>query len=692
MRLQLPLALSIFASIHAQAQPTRTEPMSRQMQILYGSPSWNTDSTRVDSAFLVLRDKTTGHMMQIQLEETEPDSAQFKGTFSLALSEGQKAAAEVFIPPQDQRGSKDYSKTYEAIQNGSLKRKPVIWKTGEKGQSIIEVYDTLDQAEAAMKAYQEQLKLAAEMKKKALIKPIPNQSALAAAHQARHNEQLAKLAMEAARREGERVRLEQIERQKAAERERQSKALSEAQKKQREDQAGQLAHEADELYNNGDYKGAEQKFHQAVELDPANTSYYFKYGVALYRVQNFNEAIVILKLAKVDPKTEIERKYYIGLAQYRLGELEAATKVFSQVAASQDPVMAPSALFYNGVIYFTQEKYEASKKAFETVIDISKDAKLDDQAELYIDRIAQALTFQKMRAHRWNVTGIVGVMYDSNVLYAPDNSADQGAATNFADGRILSVGDLSYRPIFNEHHELQFEGNASLTNSFKNEASKADPWIYNVSLPYSYKGQLFGKGYRLTARPAYEVLYMAIDTNTKALSLSSSVMTLDNTFVMRNDWFSTYTLEYRRDDMQTADSVGLNDYDANKYALRTVQSLFLDKAKKEAILGNVGYVINSAKGQNKIYNRIEFGAMYVRPMTWNAAWNLGLNVYTLDYSKAEQTRNDLNVTLTAGLSKPIRQWVTWGVVANYTKNNSNIAEYAYSKYTVMTTATFTTDF
>lgn len=682
-----------FAQTNTPAKKRRSADPSRLMNIAYGATSWNTDSTRIDSAYLVMRDKNTGKTVQIQLEESEPDSSDFNGQFSVNWGDKEKIAPEIFVPPADLRNSaKDYKRLYEMIQANKLPRKPVIWKKNDKGQAVLDVYDTREQAETALKAYQEEQRLQQDMKRKNMIKPVPSTQSLAAATMAEQKAKMEMLALEAAKRETDRVRLEQIERQRAEERLRQARMATEQERAIRRNKAETLAQEALALYNAGDYVQAEKKFKESVDLDPENKKYYFQYGITLYRNQKYNEALVVFHLSQVDEKSGLERQYYMGLTHYRLSEFALALETFHKVGVSQDPVMAPSALFYMGVIQFAQEKYEDAKGKFETVLDTSQDPRLDEQAELYLDRISAQLMFQKMREKKWTLAGTVGAMYDSNVLLATDSSSDQGSSTKKGDLRLLTVGDAEFRPVFNEHHEWSAKFNASLINSKDDSSATADPFIYNLSLPYSYKGVIGKKGVRLNAKPGYELLYMDPNsTGTKSQILSSYIMLLESTWVMSPNYFATYNFEYRMDDSKLASSVGDNNADANKYSLRTIQSLFLDKARKEALIGNFGYVLNSAKGKNSAFNRIEAGATYVRPTRWNAAWNLALSLYRLNFADADPKREDFNLTISTGLSKPIRDWVTWGVTGSYIKNDSSLPDsYEYDRWTVMTTATFTT--
>lgn len=698
MRCSFFLLALISCNVFAQNPHHGNRPVDagRLMSISYGSSSWNADSKKIDSAYLVLRDKASGKIVQIQLEETEPDSSQFVGTFSVNIGESGSIQPEIFIPPKELRNTdKDNKKLYDMIRSNKLVRKPVIWKKNDKGQAMIDVYDTREQAEAALAAYQEQQKLDRDQAKTKLVKPIPSQAAIEAAMMAEKKAALDKLAMEAAKRESERVRLEQIERQKLEEREKTARAASEKERAERQRKADSLHQDALIAYDQGEYAAAEKFFKEAAELEPDNTSYLFKYGVTLYRNQKFNEALVTLKLAQVTAQEELEKHYYMGLTYYRLGELDGAKNEFSIVAPSGDPILGPSSTFYLGVIAYTLENWNDAKKAFETVIDTSQDPRMDEEAEAYLDKIANAMAFQKLREKKFTFTGLVGAMYDSNVLYATDVPGDQGTQTKIKDFRFLTIADIEYRAIFNQRHEWSPHAFANLTNSLKDESAAADPFVYNVNLPYSWKGILWGKGFKLTVKPAEEIMYMAPSNgaSTKALILNSQYLAMDGTFVMSPNYFATYGMEYRRDDSSLESSTGPNDADANKYTLRTNHSVFLDKARKEAVTASLSYARNQAKGSEKTYNRIDGGVFYARPMKWNASWNLGVNFYQVKYPDSTLGRSDFNTTISAGLNKPIKEWVTWGITGYYTKNDSTDSEtYEYSKYVIMTTATFVTDF
>ncbi len=677
----------------SQVTPQAKSPAKSQgLKIKYASSSWNKSSTRPDSAFLFVKEKGTGKLAKILLEESEPDSSIFSGQFSLGFTDADKLNPEIYIPPQNLRaGDAQTSQFFKRVESGNVQRKPFILRKDEGSSNLLDVYDTKEQAESAFKIYQEELKLRKDLAKAnaQLTKPVPNEGTMATAEMVKQRVLLNNLALEAKARETDRLKMEQLERQRAKEKEELAKKLSEAERNRRIAEAKRLSELALQQYQNGQFAEAEGNFRKSIDLNPTNKSYYYRYGVTLYRNEKFNEALVSLKMAPYEQPIETEKKYYLGLIHYRLKELQLAEQAFSEVKGSNDPQTAPSAAFYLGMLHLSQERYEEAKGSFEYVLDQSSDPVLDRKAEEFIEQIIQIIQYKEQAKKKFLVSGMVGMTYDSNVLLAPDNETSQGSSLKQADVRGLFMGDLEYRIKYTPTVEWSAKANSLYMYSSKDAVSRADPWLTSVSSPIFLKGTFKEKGYRLGVKPGYEALYMdPNETGKKENILNTPYLSFDGTLINSDVWFSNYLFDVRRDDSILTDAVAANNSDSLKYAIKTTQSYFLDSTKKRALLGNLGYVLNSAEGKNKNYYRIEGGVSYMAPTKWDASWNLGLSVYTLRYPTADEARKDFNVTLSTGLQKPIRNWVTLGATANYSVNTSNTNANDYSKYTVMTMAIF----
>ena len=122
--------------------------------------------------------------------------------------------------------------------------------------------------------------------------------------------------------------------------------------------------------------------------------------MTLYRNEKFNEALVIFKIIEDEEQYKAEKPYYMGLTHYRLNELDAALAQFQEVKKHNHEVLSPAASFYEGLILFNQEKYEEAKAPFEFVLDNSKNPKLDEKAESYLDKIAGLMIFKKKQSKK----------------------------------------------------------------------------------------------------------------------------------------------------------------------------------------------------------------------------------------------------------------------------------------------------
>lgn len=692
--LHVLFVLSITA--HGAEKKARRVPVKagQQIKIIYGSAPWNIDSTKVDSAFLYIKDSQSNKLVKIQLEETEPDSSIFMGRFSLGWDTNSSIEPEVFVPPLNMR-DKNFSekKFYDMLTAGQVPRKPIVFRKLVDANQVIDVYDTKEQAQAGLKIYQEELKALKNQDKRS-AKKIAAESTVEAAELAAKKAALLKLAQETATRETERVRLEQLERQKSDERKKLMDKMNAEEKAKKRAQAETIADEAIAHYKAGEYAKAEDSFEKAVETDPSTNSYYYYYGVTLYRLEKFNDALVKIKMSEGDKTNDLERKYYLGLIHYRLKELEPAMKNFKDVSAGNDPDLSPSAKFYEGLLYMSQDKLEDAKSSFEMVLDTSKDPNMDKMAEEYIEKILALIQYKEMAKKTIFLTAMIATVYDSNILLAPDNDTTQGTSLGKGGLRYLLMGTGEYRWAYKPTYEFSTKLATAYYYSQSADFSHADPWLTSVTAPYTYKGMLFGKGYKFVLAPGYDVLYMepAQGAGTRENIMNSVYVSAENTFVMRDDWFSVYTLEVRQDDSKLPGQTPTTDADSTKLTLKTSQMFFLDSAKKRAVIPSAGFVVNSAKGNTKTYDRMEVGAMYMAPVhKWkDATWLAGLSAYRLSYNVAD--RRDTNTTLTAAFNKAEKDWWSWGVIGTYSNNPSNVEVNHYSKYTLMLTASFNNAF
>jgi tetratricopeptide (TPR) repeat protein len=675
--------IAIFFSLASSAQEDARKLKldgRKPIRLEYLAPGWNKDAQKVDVSAIVIRDSLSGRLAKVEMSETGSNTSQFTGTYQINFQAEENASSEftpeVYLAPLAViQADQQLVRVAILIKEGTLLRKPYFLRI-ERGNQTISVFDSRSQA---LEAYQTFLKSTSG-------KPLVDPAAFAAQRLAQKSLEETNRLEQAQASANARIVIEEDERKRQEQLRLREAQLSAEEKQSRKAKASGLAAEALTLFQQNDTKGAEEKFNQAIELDPENTSYAFQYGVTLYRNDKYNRAVVLLDLAKGENVNANERDYYKALSHMKLKEYEVGYKVFTDLKSRNDKTTSPLAAFYAGVIDFQNEKYDVAKSHFEYVLDNSSDPKIDEQADTFIEQIANVKRFQAMREKNLILGFNFGLMYDSNIL----SVSAANAPTDLAGYRWSYGGSVEYRPVFSEKHEfsgiLTVSDMYSTDQSFKakTEFQNTDPLIMNLSLPYKFKGEALGKPAQLGLTPAYETVQMNSDgTGSREGIVNSLIVKGDGTFVMRDDWFANYALEVRRD---TSLLSGVSDDDiqtANKVTLSTTQTFFQDAKKTKAILGEGSFAMNMAEGKNQQYNRIDLAASYLMPAFAETTFLSRFGVGTSQYSAHTTGRTDTNFSLTLVLQKQITE--TWGanVMANFNKNNSTIETNAYDKYVLM---------
>ncbi len=658
---------------------------SQALRLNYGYPKWNKSPTQIDTGSILMREGQGGRLVQIHLEETAPDSSLFSGLFSVNWTNLEAVQPEFYIPPQELlTTTKGLKQLNEMIARNELKRHPFILRKTRTGQ-VLEIYDTGEQAKIAIQAFRDEQQ-AIEFQNKKLV--------------SQQDADVANLAADAKQREiearalAERTRLEQIEAQKAADRLRHDESLSKAQREANKKKAVDSAAQALGFYQKGQYLEARAKFEEAIDLDPENRAYLYQYGVTLYKLEDFTHAVVVLKAAEGPSVNQNEKQYYLGLSYYRLKQNETAFAAFQKVIDAKDPQLAGSALFYQGLMRMDEKKYNEARGIFQKILDTSSDATLDQRAENNIEQIIRLQQFENEKAKKWTFNGTLGEMYDSNVTLASTSSQDQGTATNVDGYRTLLQGSAKYRPVYETDKEfaaqLDILDMYSVDNrlAFSQTLRNSDPFVATLTLPYTHKGLLLGKGHKFDIIPGYESTWMSVENNTNKEILNSYLLNILNTVVMNDSWFANFNLESRKDNSELSSSTGLNDSSAIKIKFTWGNLLMLNKEKGQIALINSAYTLNQAQGANTTFNRFDLSGTYVTPCPAGISCNATLSYFMLAYPQNSSGRIDNSYTLAAGGSHKVAENLTGGFTANYNINNSNVDANQYKKWTAMLTLSY----
>lgn len=671
-----------------------TKPSVTHLPVIvhYGSTQWNKTSKQIDSAIMFVHDKRTDKIAKINLEETAPDSSLFEGQFSLSWN-SDLVDPEIFIPPQSMKDDAAATgRFHQMISEKKVKPQPLLVRQ-EGNLNIYDVFDTKEQLAKAQMAYEREKEAKAKADQSGLIKPQASEAALQVAQLTAQQIMMAKLAKEAAEKEAERLRLEQLEQQKIEAKKKELEKMAAGERAKRKKQAEELAKKASAHYARGEYKESEGLYRQATDLDPENKSYYFQYGVSLYRVEKLNEALVVLDLAKVAPALDAERNYYLGLIHFKLKEYPQARSVFTELRNSKNPTLAPSAAFYEGLVFMAEENYKAAQNSFEFVIDASSDAVLDKKAEEYIEQIAALLAAKKLAAKKWIIDATAGLNYDSNILLYPNLS--QSSPSHSGGARMSANANVERRIFYRDDRDMSAKLATTYMYSFDTKFATADPTELTFTLPYSMKGTAAAKGYKLTLTAGYDTIYMDFNsTGTREDLVNSYTAEGDLMMVMSDRWFSTYNLNIR-DDQSKMTSTADTDMSATKVTVKKMETVFVDEAKKKALIGYIDYVDNAAKGGQQKYTKFDLGVIYSSPFEKykNMTWNTAITTYLMSYPNylGQGSRRDTDLTVTYGVTKVYNESWSWTNTASYTNNVSNLDANKYDKYSVTSSVTYNWD-
>ncbi len=653
------------------------------IRISYYFPEWNTDPKTADTASIMMREPSTGRLVQIHLVETEANSSTFAGLFKIKWQDIQQYKVEFYRPAQSLLETNEGIKKIAAmIASKEISPNPFILRRAKTGLQTVEIFDNRNQAAMTLVSYNAEVQLQGLENQR-----FPPDNAVDTATVT----DKMKFEEDARKIEVERLKLEQVEAAKLAKLLADEGAAGPVERQQRKAQAQNIASQAMALYKSEKSIEATIEFDKAVALDPENRSFYFQYGVALYRADQFTKSIVYLGLADGPGVNPVERDFFIGLDYFRLKNLNKAVDLFNSVAASKDPEMAPPATFYKGVMNFEDKKWEDAKAAFQSVLDTTKDPQLDQRADQYIQQILRQQQFEAERARKWQIAATIGEQYDSNVNLNATSALSQGSVTN-ADGfRSLFMESTQYRPIYEEDQEFAVQLNfltmytTNTSFNYNQTLRNADPTVVTALAPWSYKGVQFGKGYRLDLTPGLEEIGMSIEDNTQKMILYSYIFNISNLFIMSDKLYSNFNIELRQDINQLQSVIGINDTSAFKIKLINSNLHFISADKTKIITSEIDATLNNAAGLNATYNRFDLAFGYIAPFVMGMNATAKLGYFYLDYPTNTSGRTDNSYTLTLGSSKKLSDRYSTGLVGTYNINQSNVDVFSYSKWTAMLT-------
>lgn len=471
----------------------------------------------------------------------------------------------------------------------------------------------------------------------------------------------------------------------------QQAALSLAEKNRKKNTAANMVKEADKLYAKQDYAGAERKYAMAVDMDPEEDSYYYRYGVTLYKVENYNKSLATLSMADVPADLSLEKDYYIALNHLKLRDYDKARKEFVEIRGENDATLSPMASFFAGNIEMQQQKFPEARSSMEYVLDNSKDPQLDRSAEDLLNQIDKMQAFYESKKEKFRFTGFVGAVYDGNVLNVAENNVTTDVKAFRLNYGASALAIWNRTPTSDFGTQIGVSDYYSTNTSFQGDAvlQTADPLQLDLSLPFHKEFEFSKRSLNWELVPTYRSIYMSPTGGTRSEVIRSLGVNTTLAAPVQSDMLMAARLEVSKEETLLDSSVGDDDQSALRYGVTLLPTWILDLKGEKSLTLDAGYLINQAEGRNYRYKRSSLGLTYAFAAWWKSNASLRAEYSSQNYDEAVTTRIDSNPIVTAAFNKDLKRNVNWLMSVQYNVGDSDEDSYDYNKFVVTSLFTFT---
>lgn len=395
-----------------------------------------------------------------------------------------------------------------------------------------------------------------------------------------------------------------------------------------------------------------------------------------YKKEAYESSIAMLQKLRTDTSLTPSIYYLLGLNYYRINNYDLAEKYLTEVTRANSIQEISLAYYYLGLAQFYKADYERAMNSFELSIDTSKDTEHDKRVDRMIEKcihIQNQIETDKLK-HTLGFTA--GYMYDSNGLnVAPQEDVVVGHVFNvsgFYSFKFYQNKDSSVEPTFYiaDQHTLDYK--LKLTDQMQ----AADHSMLLASIPY----KIIVDGYRSTTSMNVGLYMLPSDSSTREMSIALIYVKQNLGTRLNADLDLDGQLIIGRDDSQitffdAADNQTAIKYDlsgALKYSLRRMQSL----------VGELGFILNDADGENASYNKVYVNLSYELPSFKNTFSTFKSSYGYTNYSMSELGRKDTFIGINYLVSKDLTDRTTLNGFVSLSRSESTIEDYIYGDSTI----------
>ena len=434
------------------------------------------------------------------------------------------------------------------------------------------------------------------------------------------------------------------------------------------------------------YREAESLFQEIVNQDAKAAPAWLGLGVARSQQGQYREALEALGQAEqLDPKNPLVY-FYQGLVAHELKSFDQAPELFSR-AMALSPDLTPSARYYTGMSYYQRGLIDRAQKEFEAAI-------ASGEPESELARSARAVLQQQTAVPKgpkqWDLNLSTSAQYDSNVVLLPIGTQPPGGATGISqkdDFRTAIYARGEYRPIQTD------TWTAGVTygyyQSFHQKLTAFD--VQNHS-PSVFVQRQIGP---VQARLQYAFDYVRVG---QAPYLYAHAIQPIFTIAEGNSHFTQLQFRYQNKDFQDDRFAGNSFRDGKNWLGGVTQYAYFLNGTGHVRLGYTFDMDRTGGGDPTVAtpgvpsnadwaykaHRLSLGLGV--PEIWTLKPAFALDYYRQQYDNPNSlsangttVRRDTVLFFTASIGRPITDWLSITAEYNYTRDQSNIQFFDYSR-------------
>ena len=434
------------------------------------------------------------------------------------------------------------------------------------------------------------------------------------------------------------------------------------------------------------YRDAESLFREIVEKDPKAAPAWLGLGIARSQQGQYQEALEALSQAEqLDPKNPLVY-FYQGLVAQELKSFNQAPELFSR-AMALSPDLTPSARYYTGISYYQRGLIERAQKEFEAAI-------TSVEPESKLARLAQAILQQQIAGPKgrkqWDLNLSISGQYDSNVVLLPGGTQPPGEASGISqkhDFRTAIYARGEYRPI---QSDVWTAGMTyGLYQSFHQRLTEFDVQDHSPSV---FVQRQIGP---VQARVQYVFDYVRVG---QAPYLYTHAIQPIFTIAEGNSLFTQLQFRYQHKDFQDDLFAGNSFRDGKNWLGGVTQYAYFANGAGHVRLGYTFDMDRTGGGDPMVaipgvpsnadwaYKAHRFSAGLGVPQVWTLKPAFAFDYYRQQYDNPSSlsangttVRRDTVLFFTASIGRPITDWLSIAAEYNYTRDQSNIQFFDYSR-------------